>query len=147
MRHLITERSTYAFALEPYGAPIDHVADPPDNPVARGAYFAGPVAHCMDCHTPPVTVVQRDWSRMGAGGMPFEGPWGIVVAPNITAGKDHGGIGNWTDEQIVGALTRGVAADGRRLLPPMAARTGAYSRITNDDMHDLIAYLRSLPPQ
>ena len=146
-RNAVTQRSTYPFALEPYGPPIAHVADPPDNPVARGAYIAGPLAHCMECHTPALTALQRDWTRMGAGGIPFEGQWGIVVAPNITPDKDHGGIGDWTDEQILGALRQGVAADGRHLLPPMGARAAIYSRITDRDLHDLIAYLRSLPEQ
>jgi mono/diheme cytochrome c family protein len=146
VRHTVTERSTYPFALEPYGPPVGHVPDPPDNSVARGAYIAGPLAHCMECHTPPIGVVQRDWSRMGAGGTPFEGPWGIVIAPNITSDKDHG-IGGWTDDQILGAITRGIAADGRHLLPPMGARAAIYSHITDSDLRDLIAYLRSLPPR
>ena len=143
----VTQHSTYPFAIEPYGPPIDHVPDPADNPVARGAYIAGPVAHCMDCHTPVLSIAQRDWSRMGAGGMPLEGPWGIVVAPNITPDKNHGGIGDWTDDQIRDALTRGIAADGRHLLPPMGIRASIYSHITESDMRDLIAYLRSLPAQ
>jgi hypothetical protein len=84
---------------------------------------------------------------MGAGGVPFEGPWGIVIAPNITPDKDHGGIGDWTDEQILGALRQGVAADGRHLLPPMGARAPIYTRISESDMRYLIAYLRSLPAQ
>jgi mono/diheme cytochrome c family protein len=145
VRNAITQRSTYPFALEPYGPPVGHLPDPPDDPVARGAYIAGPLAHCMDCHTPPLTPVQRDWSRIGAGGMPFGGPWGVVVAPNITRDKVHGNISEWTDEQIIGVLTRGVTPDGRRLLPPMSARAAVYSHITPRDLHDLIAYLRSLP--
>ena len=119
---------------------------PADNPIARGAYIAGPLAHCIECHTPLLSVVQRDWSRTGAGGMPIEGPWGIVVAPNITPDKEHG-IGDWTDQQIRDALTKGVTPDGRKLLPPMGARAPVYSRITENDMRDLIAYLRSLPPE
>ena len=146
-RNSVTQRSTYPFALESYGPPITHVADPPDNPVARGAYIAGPLAHCMDCHTPVLTALQRDWTRMGAGGVPFEGPWGFATAPNITPDKDHGGIGDWTDDQILGAIRQAVASDGRRLLPPMAARAAVYSRITDQDLRDLIAYLRSLPAQ
>ncbi|HUB43473.1 MAG TPA: cytochrome c [Acetobacteraceae bacterium] len=142
----VTQRSTYPFAIESYGPPIDHVPDPADNPVARGAYLAGPLAHCMECHTPVRSPVKRDWSRMGAGGMPFEGPWGIVVAPDITPDKKHG-IGAWTDDQIRDALTRGMTPDGRHLLPPMGARAPIYSGITESDMRDLIAYLRSLPAQ
>jgi hypothetical protein len=145
VRRAVTERSTYPFALEAYGPTVGHVPDPPDNPVARGAYIAGPLAHCMECHTPLLGVVQRDWARIGAGGTPFEGPWGIVVAPNITPGEH--GIGGWTDDQIRGAITRGIAADGRRLLPPMGARASIYSRIADGDLRDLITYLRSLPSQ
>ena len=70
-----------------------------------------------------------------------------MIAPNITPDKEHGGIGDWTDDQIRGALTLGVAADGRHLLPPMGARAPIYSRIAEGDMRDLIAYLRSLPSQ
>jgi hypothetical protein len=100
----------------------------------------------MECHTPPLGVVQRDWSRPGAGGVPFEGPWGFAVASNITPDKEHG-IGACTDDQILGAITRGVSADGRRLALPMGARAGILSRIAEHDLRDLIAYLRSLPPQ
>jgi hypothetical protein len=101
----------------------------------------------MDCHTPVLTALQRDWTRIGAGGVPFEGPWGFVTAPNITPDRDHGGIGDWTDDQILGAIRQAVASDGRRLLPPMAARAAVYSHITDQDLRDLIAYLRSLPAQ
>src|SRR4029077_13572536 len=38
VRHAVTERSTYPFALGPYGPTVGHVRDPPDDPVARGAY-------------------------------------------------------------------------------------------------------------
>jgi mono/diheme cytochrome c family protein len=146
-KYNVIPRSSYPFPVDPYGPPIDHVADPPDNPVARGAYLAGPLAHCIDCHTPAVNVVQRDWTRTGAGGMPFQGPSGIVVSPNITPNKEHGGIGDWTDQQIRDTLTKGVAPDGRPLLPAMMARAPVFSRFTDGDMSDLIAYLRSLPMQ
>ncbi len=147
VRHAVTERSTYPFPLEPHGPPVANVPDPPeDDPVARGAYLAGPVMHCVDCHTPPLPGDRRDWSRTGAGGVPFQGPWGEAVAPNITPHPEHG-IGRWTDEQIVAAVTRGVSADGRRLAPPMGSRAPVYARMAERDLRDLVAYVRSLPPQ
>jgi cytochrome c553 len=146
VHHSITEHATYPFPLESYGPPVDHVPNPPDDPVARGAYIAGPLAHCMDCHTPAVTVSRRDVTRTGMGGLAFEGPWGVAMAPDITAAKGRGRLGDWTDEQIIEAITRGVSADGRRLAPPMTSRSGVFSRLASADMHDLIAYLRSLPP-
>ena len=131
IHNAVTQHSSYPFPIDPLGPPVEHIADPADNPIARGAYIAGPLAHCIECHAPPLSVVQRDWSRSGAGGMPIEGPWGIVVAPNITPDKEHG-IGNWTDQQIRDALTKGVTPDGhnccRRWAPalrsiPKSART------------------------
>lgn len=145
VRHAVVERSTYADPLTPHGPPVTSVPDPAqDDPVARGAYLAGPVAHCMDCHTPPLPGEHRDWSRMGAGGVPFEGPWGVAVARNITPSEQHG-IGSWTDEQIIAAVTKGISADGRRLVPPMGGRAPIWAKLTQGDLHDLVAYLRSLP--
>jgi len=147
VRHALTERSTYPFALTPLGPPVVGVPDPPEeDPVARGAYLAGPVAHCMDCHTPPLPGERRDWSRIGAGGVPFEGPWGSAVARNITSSKEYG-IKDWTDDQIIRALTQGISADGHRLAPPMSGRASIWAQLTERDKHDLVAYLRSLPPQ
>jgi mono/diheme cytochrome c family protein len=147
VRHSVTERSTYPFPVASYGPPVSGVADPPeDDPVARGAYIAGPLGHCMDCHTPIRINEQRDFSRMGAGGVPFSGPWGIVVARNITSDKEHG-IGSWTDNQIVRALVQGTSTDGRKLMAPMSSRAPIYAQLTDRDLRDLVAYLRSLPPQ
>jgi mono/diheme cytochrome c family protein len=139
----ITQRSTYPFLVESYGPAIDHVADPADTPVARGGYIAGPLAHCISCHTPVISVTIRDWTRTGAGGMPFAGPSGIVASRNITPT----GIGDWTDQQMRDVLTMGVGRDGRALHPTMSARAPVFSRFTASDMSDLIAYLRSLPPR
>ena len=147
VRHAVAGPSAYPFPLAPHGPPVGHVPDPPeDDPVARGAYLAGPLAHCTDCHTPPLPNERRDWSRTGAGGVPFEGPWGVVASRNITPDKDHG-IGAWTDEQIIRALLQGVSADGRKLTPPMSSRTAIWAQLSDRDLRDLVAYLRSLPPQ
>ena len=147
VQHAVTERSTYPFPLTADGPPVAGVPDPPkDDPVARGAYLAGPVAHCMDCHTPPLPGERRDWSRIGAGGVPFEVPGGTAVARNVTSSKEYG-IGGWTEEQIIRALTQGISADGHRLAPPMSGRAAIWAQLTERDQHDLVAYLRSLPPQ
>ncbi len=138
-----TERSTYRIPLpEAYGPPLGSVPPPADTPVARGAYLAGAVAHCIECHT-PMQAGQSDFSRTGAGGMEFRGPWGVSVARNITPHAN--GIGSWTDEQIIRAVTQGVSANGRQLMPPMAY--SAYRGMTRQDLADLVAYLRALPPQ
>lgn len=138
------ERSTYRIPLPPaYGPPVGAVAAPADTPVSRGAYLAGPVAHCMECHTPMLPDGRHDLARLGAGGMGFPGPWGVSVARNLT--PHASGLGGWTDAQIIRAITEGVSADGRRLAPPMAF--AAYRHMAPSDLADLVAYLRSLPPQ
>jgi hypothetical protein len=54
---------------------------------------------------------------------------------------------DWTDEQIMRAITEGISADGRRLAPPMSGRASIWARLTERDQRDLVAYLSSLPPQ
>lgn len=139
------EKSTYRIPLPPsYGPPVAGVQAPPRSDlVAYGAYLAGPLGHCTECHT-PLTRAGRDWSQTGKGGQPFHGPWGVSVARNITSSKEHG-IGEWSDAEIERAIRHGIAKDGRPMFPPMGY--AYYARIDADDMKALIAYLRSLPPK
>lgn len=146
VRNPVPERSRYAMPLPPsYGPPVGRVAGPPaGDPVARGAYLAGPLGHCIECHTPMGAGGQRDWSRTGAGGPPLATPFGKVVPRNITP-HPTAGIGGWTEAQILRAVTEGVSADGRTLMPPMGYPY--YARMSSADLKDLVAYLRALPPQ
>ncbi|HYF08674.1 MAG TPA: c-type cytochrome [Acetobacteraceae bacterium] len=147
VRHAVTERSRYPFALEPHGPRVTSVPEPPEgDPVRRGEYIAVNLAHCMDCHAGQISEGRRDPARSGATGLVLEGPWGAVVACNISTHPELG-IGRWTDEQIRGAITRGVSADGRRLAPPMGGRAPVWAQMTDRDLRDTIAYLRSLAPQ
>ena len=145
VRHAV-ERPSYRITLPAnWGPPVSGQAGPPDgDPTLRGAYLAE-VGHCMDCHTPNRPGGGgRDWSRTGAGGRPTTGLAGPVMAPNVTPHPEQG-IGKWTDQQIVRAITEGVSADGRRLLPPMPFAN--YAKMAASDLADLVAYLRSLPAQ
>ncbi len=127
-----------------YGSPVGAVADVPRaDPVTYGAYLAGPLGHCIECHT-VVIGGQPDYKhRLGAGGNEFSGPWGTSIAPNITPDKETG-IGDWTDAQIRRAITQGISADGSQLRPPMGFHY--YASIARRDLDALIAYLRSLRP-
>lgn len=147
VRHAVTERSRYGFALAPHGPSVTAVPDPPaDDPVRRGEYLMVAIAHCMDCHSAQLSEGRRDPARAGATGLVLEGPWGVTVARNISSHPDLG-VGRWTDEQIIGAITRGVSADGRPLAPPMGGRAPVWARIAPADLRDMLAYIRSLPPQ
>jgi mono/diheme cytochrome c family protein len=145
IRNAVT-RSSYRISLPAnWGPPVSDITAPPEgDPVARGAYLVE-VGHCMDCHTPNRAAGGgRDWSRRGAGGRPVTGLAGPIPAANITPHPEHG-LGRWTDGQIIRAITQGISANGRRLLPPMAFDN--YAGMTSRDLADLVAYLRSLPPQ
>jgi mono/diheme cytochrome c family protein len=123
-----------------WGPPVEHVEAPSrDDQVAYGGYLAGAVARCMDCHT---ERRPGEPGRLGAGGKPFFGPWGISVSANLTADKTSG-LGEWTEAEIERAIRSGIARDGHKLSPPMPF--AAYEHLSADDMAALIAYLRSLP--
>jgi len=140
------ETSEIRFPLESWGPPVGTVPDvPKDDPVRYGEYLAGPVGHCMDCHTPFVDG-QQDLTQIGRGGTIFSRfaifDWAVVTA-NITSDPEFG-IGSWSDEEIKRAITDGVSRDGSDLRPIMPY--SLYKGMTDEDLNALVAYLRSLPP-
>jgi mono/diheme cytochrome c family protein len=137
--------TVYPFPLpENYGPPVTSVPEVPTaDKVAYGAYLASSLGHCVECHSPIVDGRPDFEHRLGAGGTPFEGPWGTSVSANITQHPEDG-IGKWSDAEIKRAITTGVSKDGRRLLPPMGF--SYYRNILDADLDALIAYLRTLKP-
>lgn len=114
--------------------------------VARGRYLVEGLLQCMICHS------ERDWDEPGAP--PVEGRKGAgrvierdgeyrIVAPNLTPDPETG-AGEWTDEQLIRAIRRGVGHDGRPLYPLMYY--DKYRRLTDADVKAVVAYLRSLEP-
>ena len=139
------ERSRYTSPLPPsWGPPVGVVPDPPRGDLVKyGAYLAGPVAHCVECHTVSRPDGKLDMTRLLAGGRRFTGPFGASYAANITGDRETG-IGAWTDAQIVAGID-GVKRNGQPVLPPMPWPYYA-GRIADGDLKDIVAYLRSLPP-
>ena len=137
---------------ESYGPPVTSVPEPPrEDPIKYGAYLAGPIAHCLGCHTPLGADGRRDMTRPfaagrhlpGVGGRLIPGPQGTVYSANLTPDKETG-LGTWSDTQIIQAIY-GVRPDGRVLLPPMPWPYFA-GKIAAEDLQGLLAYLRSLQP-
>lgn len=86
---------------------------------------------CRDCHGPDLS-----------GAVFINNPaMGVIAGPNLTRG--HGGIGAYSDQDFVRAIRHGVAADGHGLV---IMPSGDYSRLTETDLDDLIAYVKSVPP-
>ena len=138
-------KSTYQIPLNGFGPDVTTVPDVPKTDLVKyGEYLAGPVGHCMDCHTPIIDGVQH-LTLLGRGGYVFHKPfvfeWSAVAA-NITPHAE--GLGGWTDAEIKRAITQGVSRDGRELLPFMPY--GLYAKMQESDLDALVAYLRSIPP-
>src|SRR5262245_1516760 len=103
--------------------------------VRRGEYLAK-AADCMVCHT-------ALGGASYAGGLAFPLPFGTLYSTNITADKDTG-IGNYSDQDFLNAVQRGIRKDGVRLYPAMPYTS--YTLITDADVLAIKAYLFSLPP-
>ena len=114
------------------------------DPVKRGFYLAT-IAHCMECHARRPDRTPDYLNGWGKGGYVFTEPWGSAVVSNITS-HPKSGIGAWTDAEIKRALTQGVSPrDGREYKQPMA-RHNYYSRMTEEDLNAIVAWMRSLSP-
>jgi mono/diheme cytochrome c family protein len=111
--------------------------DPQDfTQIERGRYLTL-VGDCAACHTVPGS------GRDLAGGRPLETPFGTLVAPNITPDPETG-IGAWTDDEFVNALTTGTGRNGTRLYPAMPYTY--MTRTTREDALAIRAYLRTVTP-
>ena len=129
-----------------YRVTLKQEAPPPGpgkvNRKARRGYYLATIGHCMECHSPREKGVSQVQKEMGVGKHPFKGPWGVSTSRNITSDKEKG-LGTWTDAEIKRAIATGVSKNGDKLKPPMGF--AAYARMTDKDMSDLIAYLRTVP--
>jgi mono/diheme cytochrome c family protein len=129
-----------ALAAMKQGAPISSAR----SAVTRGKYLVT-FGSCTDCHTPGSFFGKPDMTRfLGGSDVGFAIPGlGVFVGPNLTPDKKTG-LGSWTDEQIVAALTTGKTPTGRILAPVMPWH--AYATLTKSDGLAIVDYLKSLPP-
>ena len=103
----------------------------------NGRYLAK-AAGCMGCH-----------SDVAAGAAPYAGgrvldtPFGKFYSPNITPHPQHG-LGTWSEADLRRALRLGERPDGAHYYP--AFPYPSFTGMTDTDIRDLWAYLRSLPP-
>ena len=137
----------YHIPLPPnYGPKVESVSDVSrDDPVAYGEYVTHTLGHCTGCHTPRENG-KLDFSRTNIGGRIFENIYGlgfVAVSMNITP-HAVAGIGEWSDEDVKRAITKGISRNGRTLAAVMAFPY--YNKISEEDLDAIVAYLRSLPP-
>lgn len=133
-------------ALPNVGPAPDLTVEITDERIERGKYLANHVMLCMDCHA------VRDFSlyagpptpgTLGGGGDVFDQNMGFpgrFVSRNLTPTS----LNDWTDGEIFRAITSGVSRDGTALFPVMPYPH--YSQLDEQDIHAVIAYLRTLEP-
>ena len=97
------------------------------------------IGGCTHCHATPG---QDDRLRLG-GGLALDTPFGTFKMPNISS--DPGaGLGAWTEVQFVNAMLAGIGRKGEHLFP--AFPYASYQRMPVDDVRDLYAVLKTVPP-
>jgi mono/diheme cytochrome c family protein len=115
-----------------------NVAPPPDThpPLVEQGRYLAIAGDCVSCHT-------RTNGAPFSGGRPLNTPFGVIYSANITPDPKTG-IGAWSEQQFERALREGIAADGTHLYP--AFPYTAYTKVTDQDVHAIYAYLRTLKP-
>lgn len=121
--------------------PVGHVPEPDlSTPEKRGAYYVQ-LADCGGCHTPKGPDLRPVPGLELAGGQAMRGPWGALASANIT--PDASGVAGFDEELFTGALRTGRVGD-RPLNNVML--WGFFRHMTDEDIHDIFAFLRTLPP-
>ena len=119
--------------------------------LARGEYLALHVAACIHCHS------KRDFTKFagpviagteGMGGGKFDHSIldaipGTIYSKNITSDKETG-IGSWTDDEILRAITQGINNKGDTLFPLMPYAN--FNHMAKEDLLSIIAYIKTLKP-
>jgi mono/diheme cytochrome c family protein len=103
----------------------------------RGEYLAK-AGGCVGCHT----ETRKD-AQPYAGGRALKTPFGTFYGPNITP-DPKAGIGAWSEADFLRAMREGKRPDGANYFP--AFPYASFTRISDADLRDLWAYLRSLKP-
>ncbi len=90
---------------------------------------------CASCHT-------IEGRAPLAGGLEMETRFGTFFTPNISPDKPTG-IGEWSDEEFLVAMTSGVSPSGEHYYPTFPYTS--YSKMTREDLLSLKRYLDSQP--
>lgn len=96
---------------------------------------------CASCHAAK-GATGADRLKLG-GGRALVTAFGTFHVPNISPDPKDG-IGDWTLQNFGNALLRGLRPDGAHLYP--AFPYSSYNKMTHQDVADLWAFLRTLPP-
>jgi mono/diheme cytochrome c family protein len=106
----------------------------------RGSYLVAGLGHCAMCHSPINALGGTSESTAFEGGLIPLQHW---YAPSLTSNKEAG-LGEWSIDEIVDLLRKGVARRGA-VYGPMAEVTFNSLQYLNDaDVRAMAVYLKSL---
>ncbi|MBO4227013.1 cytochrome c [Bradyrhizobium neotropicale] len=94
---------------------------------------------CSSCHAVPD---QPDRTRLG-GGLAIPSPFGTLYAPNISPDPNDG-IGRWSEADFVTAVMKGTSPEGAHFFPAFPYTSYRHAKI--EDVRDLFAFIKTLPP-
>jgi hypothetical protein len=101
------------------------------------------IGGCASCHVSPnQDPIIVDRTRL-AGGLALKSPFGTFYVPNISPDPEDG-IGKWSEAEFVTALWEGASPSGYHLFPAFPCTS--YRLLKLDDIRDLFAYMKTLPP-
>ena len=137
--------------------------------IEKGKYLVE-IMGCADCHAPKKMTTQgpipdpdlglsghpakipmgkvlktQDWVLFHPMNTVAVGPWGATFSANLT--PDATGIGSWSEQQFIIAMTEGKSKGlrtARPLLPPMPWQN--YVHMKKEDLVAVFAYLQSCKP-
>jgi mono/diheme cytochrome c family protein len=112
-----------------------------DEKLSRGAYLVEGPGHCGECHSPRDALggTLEDTNYSGA-----PAPEGKGYIPNIT--PDKTGIGDWSEDDIVEALSSGFTPSFDSFGGTMVAVQENLAKLPPEERVAIAAYLKSLPP-
>jgi mono/diheme cytochrome c family protein len=122
-------------------APV--VAPPRGITAEYGRYLSNNLSGCADCHTPRNLQDGKFYldSLFAGSSFAFEGNI-LSYARNITPDVETG-IGSWSEDQFIDAVTSGVRPDGSVLTPHMPY--AYYKSWSMDDLRAVFTYLKTVP--
>ena len=128
---------TYDVAIASIVVPTDAAS------IAKGKHYIEAIGVCQVCHGqnlggPDVEVCKN----APCTGFSDSSLFGKLMPTNLTSGS--GGIGGvFADEDYVRAIRHGLSRDGKSLVIMPSEQ---YNKISDEDLGNIIAYLKTLPP-